>query len=44
MIERLVQRLRPLLDDPRMADDYNPETGECDGIPYWERDQSGGRK
>jgi hypothetical protein len=20
-----------------MADDYNPVTGECDGVPYWQR-------
>jgi hypothetical protein len=29
--------VRQILDDPRMADDYNPVTGECDGVPYWQR-------
>jgi hypothetical protein len=28
---------RRQLDDPRLADDYNPVTGECDGVPYWQR-------
>lgn len=38
-IRRLVRKHRHILDDPRMADDYNPETGKRDGIPYWERDR-----
>jgi hypothetical protein len=29
--------VRDVLSDHRMADDYNPETGENDGIKYWER-------
>lgn len=29
---------RRVVADPRMADDYNAETGERDGIKYWERD------
>ena len=29
--------LQRVLQNPMMADDYNAETGECDGVPYWER-------
>lgn len=36
-IKRLAEKHRHILEDPRMADDYNPETGKRDGIPYWER-------
>lgn len=39
-LKRIIGENRDVLNDPRMADDYNPETGERDGIPYWERKQS----
>lgn len=31
------ESLQRVIGNPMMADDYNPETGECDGIKYWER-------
>jgi hypothetical protein len=36
-VKRIADEHRGLLEDPRMADDYNPDTRERDGIPYWER-------
>lgn len=37
-VQRIIKENHHILNDPRMADDYNSETGEQDGIPYWERD------
>ena len=31
------EAVQRVLQNPMMADDYNAETGECDGVPYWER-------
>lgn len=37
LLDLLMTPLDQVVSDHRMADDYNPETGENDGIKYWER-------